>query len=650
MPDVKKFTDKELSTNTCRPISCVLWFKPLFSKTIRRVIYCISFIFVIYQVLLPVYAFMPNMKERSLHLALAIIIIFLSGKEERRPIRWVIDLLLMFAGVGCCLYVFFQYSSIIDQYGSASGPMQVWMGLILVLIVLESARRMVRPALPIIACLFLLYAVFGHLIPGQLGHPQYSLTTLGSMFYLTTGGIWGQLLGVSANIIAIFVCLGAFIVYTGGGTGFMRIAIRIAGKYTGGPAKVATIASALFGSVSGSASANVASTGAFTIPMMKRLGYSPALAGAVEAVASTGGQIMPPIMGAGAFIMAELIQTPYLKIAVSALIPGSLYFLTVGFGIHFYALRENYRGISEEEIPTWNETIKASGFFFIPFFMLAFWLFRGYTPQYAAFWAIASTIPLALFTEEWRSDFRNAFKKYEKAILTGARQAALIASICASAQVIIAIIAFTGLGVKISSHILSLSQNSLFLALVLTGVTSILLGMEVPTTAAYTVAVVVGGPVLADLGLPPLAAHLFVFYLAILSAVTPPVCGAIFIAAGMAEADWVETAKFGLKLSFAAFLLPFLFAYDPSLILIGTPVSIILSVIRASLALLMISAGFMGYWRTSCNSGRRLLLVVAGGLLCFINIWTCLAGILLGVLMWLLPDKTERNKAYSASM
>ncbi|MDY0095641.1 MAG: TRAP transporter fused permease subunit [Candidatus Vecturithrix sp.] len=606
----------------------------MYAKITKKIIYYISFVFVIYQIVLPVYAFMPDLKERSLHLMFALLVIFLGGSAQKAIWKHVCDLVLTVIGVGCCLYVFFRFSAIVEQYGIASGTMQVWMGFALVLIILEGTRRMVRPALPIISSVFLLYALYGHLIPGQFGHPPYTLTTLSSMFYLTTGGIWGQLLGVSANIIAIFVCLGAFIVHTGGGTGFMKIAIRLAGKYTGGPAKVAVIASALFGSVSGSASANVASTGAFTIPMMKRLGYSPALAAAVEAVASTGGQIMPPIMGAGAFIMAELIQTPYLKIAASALIPGMLFFLTVGMGIHFYAQRQGYRGLSASEIPDWRSTLKVSGFFFIPFVMLAIWLIRGYTPQYAAFWAIVSTLPLACFTETWNLEFRSSFKHIEQAVLTGARQAALIASICASAQIIIAIIAFTGIGVKVSSSILSLSQNSLFLALVLTGVTSLLLGMEVPTTAAYTVAVVVGGPVLENLGLPPLAAHLFVFYLAILSAVTPPVCGAVFIAAGMAEADWVETAKFGLKLSFAAFILPFLFVYNPSLILLGTPLRTILHVIRASLALLFISAGFMGYWKTICSLKIRSLLLLAGGLLCIPNLWTSLIGGCLGLGLW----------------
>jgi TRAP transporter 4TM/12TM fusion protein len=610
---------------------------------VQRLVFAVSIVFVIYQIILPVYAFMPNMRERAIHLALALILIFLGDTKKRSRIRWAVDIVLTSLGVGFCLYVFFHYSTIIEQYGAASGPMQIWMGLLLVFIILEAARRMVRPALPIIAFLFLLYAIFGHLVPGQFGHPEYSLRTLGSMFYLTTGGIWGQLLGVSANIIAIFVFLGAFIVHTGGGTGFMKISVRLAGRYTGGPAKVATISSALFGSVSGSASANVASTGAFTIPMMKRLGYKPALAAAVEAVASTGGQIMPPIMGAGAFIMAELIQTPYLKIALSAALPAILYFFAVGMGIHFYAQREGFRGISAGEIPTWAETIKVSGFFLIPFSILAYWLFMGYTPQYAAFWATLSTFPVAFLNENWCLDIPHALSKFKNAVQQGARQAALIASICASAQVIIAIIAFTGLGVKVSSNILAFSGNSLFLALILTGMTSIILGMEVPTTAAYIVAVVVGGPVLIELGVPPLAAHLFVFYLAILSAVTPPVCGAIFIAAGMAEADWVETAKFGLKLSFAAFLLPFLFAYDPSLVLIGSPLAVIMSVARAALALVFISAGFMGYLKSVLGMASRLALIGAGIMILAPALWTDIGGILMGFSIWYLSRRKGKG-------
>ncbi len=606
----------------------------MLSRIVYRFVFAISIFFVLFQMILPVYAFLPNMKERAMHLSLALILIFLGGAIERGRIRWAMDILFVILGVSFCGYVWVKYEAIIEQYGAATGPMQIWMGFLLVFIILEAARRMVRPALPLIASLFLLYAIFGHLIPGKFGHPEYSLETLGSMLYLTTGGIWGQLLGVSANVIAIFVFLGAFIVHTGGGTGFMKISVRLAGRYSGGPANVATISSALFGSVSGSASANVASTGAFTIPMMKRLGYRPALAAAVEAVASTGGQIMPPIMGAGAFIMAELIQTPYLRIALCAALPAILYFFAVGSGIYFYAHRAGYSGLSAEEIPPWGETIKASGFFLIPFAVLVYWLLQGYTPQYSAFWATACTLPLAFLDENWRLDVRSALPKFKLAIKNGARQAALIASICASAQVIIAVIAFTGLGVKVSSSILAFSKDSLFVALLLTGLTSIILGMEVPTTAAYIVAVVVVGPVLISLGLPPIAAHLFVFYLAILSAVTPPVCGAVFIAAGMAEADWVETAKFSLKLSFAAFLLPFAFAYDPSLVLVGSPVAVLISVVRAALAIVFLSSGFMGYLRSVLGLVPRIALIAAGILIIVPDFRADIGGVLTACAIW----------------
>jgi len=349
-------------------------------------------------------------------------------------------------------------------------------------------------------------------------------------------------------------------------------------------------------------------------------------------------------MGAGAFIMAELIQTPYLKIALSAALPAVLYFFAVGMGIHFYARREGYREMSAEEMPTWGETIRVSGFFLVPLSVLAYWLFMGYTPQYAAFWAVLSTFPIAFLSENWRLDTRHVQSKFRNAIQQGARQAALIASICASAQIIIAIIAFTGLGVKVSSHILTFSGNSVFLALLLTGMTSIILGMEVPTTAAYIVAVVVGGPVLIELGVPPLAAHLFVFYLAILSAVTPPVCGAVFIAAGMAEADWVETSKFGLRLSFAAFLLPFLFALEPSLVLIGSSQAVMVSLTRAALALVLLSAGFMGYLNSALGMASRLALVAAGVMILLPDFWTTIVGVMMGVFIWFASRGMERKE------
>ena len=609
-------------------------------KILQYILVIVSFLFAIFQLTLPVYGFLPIMRTRALHLTFAFIIIFLAGKntkiDSKTPIKRIIDTIILLTGISITIYVFIEYPKIIEQYGVATGTLQIVMGLLLILIILEAARRMIKPALPTIALLFLLYALFGHLIPGKFGHPKYDLFTLISTLFLTTGGIWGILVGVSADVIAIFVFLGAFIVNTGGGTGFMKLSVKAAGKYIGGPAKVSTISSALFGSISGSASANVATTGSFTIPMMKRLGYKPELAAAVEAVASTGGQIMPPIMGAGAFVMAELIETQYLEIALRATIPALLYFFAVGVGIHFYAKKAGYRGLHKDEIPNIRDTILASWFFIIPFGILAFWLFKKYTPQYAAFWATLSTLPLALFNEKWKLDINSVPKKIKTAVLTGAKQAALIASITASAQIIIAIIALTGLGVKITSSVLSLSEGNLFISLILIGITSIILGMEVPTTAAYIVAVVVGGPVLVKFGLPPIAAHLFVFYYAILSAVTPPVCGAVFIASGMAESNWVATAKQALKLSFAAFILPFIFVYDQGLLLMGSVPQIVLSIARATLAITFISAGFMGFFRKEINNLKRGLLIT-GGVLLILNLLPLnIIGLIIGIILFVL--------------
>lgn len=568
----------------------------------------------LFALLLPVYAFVPNLVERGVHFGLAIPLIFLAPRKAPGGLQRLLDVGLTMLGLFLCGYIVVNFQTVLDQYGVATGANQTVMGLLMVLVVLESARRMIRPVLPTITLVFLFYALYGHLIPGYFGHVRYDLSQIVGMLYLTTGGIWGQLTGISANIIAIFVFMGAFVGETGGGTGFRMLSIRTAGRLRGGPAKVATIASAMFGTISGSASANVVTTGAFTIPMMKKLGFRPPFAAAVEAVASTGGQIMPPIMGAGAFIMAELTQTPYLQIAMAAFVPAVLYYFTCWVGIHFFAVRDGLRGLHAVELPPWRDTLHASAFFAVPFGVLLTFLILAYTPQYAAFWATLSTLPLALVTTDWRWDGRSVVGKIARAIKEGGPQVAMIASICACAQIIIAVLSHTGLGVKISTFILEMSGGSLFPALVLTMITCIVLGMEVPTTAAYIMAVIVAAPALVQLGVHPLAAHLFVFYFAILSAITPPVCGAVYIAAGMAGADWMETARYSLRLSYAAFLLPFIFVYDYSILLVigGGPLAIVAALVRTTLAMVLLSAGFIGQLRGPLALAGRVVLIAVG--------------------------------------
>lgn len=589
-------------------------------RILHPITLCISILFAVFSLLLPIYAFIPNLIERSIHLGLAIPLIFLSASKHKSGGSLIANVFVTALGIFLCAYIVVDFRGVLNQFGIVKNHYQTVMGLAMVLIVLESARRMIKPVLPAITLLFLLYGLYGHHIPGYFGHVKYDLSQIMGLLYLSTGGIWGQLTGISANIIAIFVFLGAFIGHTGGGTGFRKISVRIAGKARGGPGKVATVASGMFGSISGSASANVVTTGAFTIPMMKRLGFRPPFAAAVEAVASTGGQIMPPIMGAAAFIIAEMTQTPYLRVAMAATLPAFLYFFTVLIGIHFFAMRDGLHGLDAKDVPPWVETLRASIFFVIPFSILIFFLLRLYTPQYAAFWATLSTFILAFFTPEWRLD-RMFLSKIKGAVLDGASQAALIASICACAQIIIAILSFTGLGVKISTFIVDFSGGVLFFTLVLTMITCIILGMEVPTTAAYIMAAVVAAPVLVELGIHPLAAHLFIFYFAILSAITPPVCGVVFISSGMAGANWMETARYSLRLSFSAFLLPFIFVYDTSFLFIeGSFTDTAMSILRTITAMTLLSAGSIGQLRRGLNAPGRVLLIVLG-VLWIVNNW-----------------------------
>ncbi len=594
----------------------------------------ISFIFVAFHLYLVFSGLIPNIIQRSIHIALSLPLIFLYFPPKKTKSTLIRDIIFALISFSSAIYITLFYEKITYQYGIMEGKFQEILAIIMIIMVLEGARRAVKPALPIIATLFLLYAFFGHLLPGYFGHVKFEPTSILGMLYLTTNGIWGIIVGISVNIIAIFVILGAMLVVSGGGEGFIKFSLKIAGKYIGGPAKVAVISSALFGSISGSASANVASTGVFTIPMMKKIGYDKAFAGAVEATASSGGQIMPPIMGAGAFIMAELIQTPYLKIALAATIPALLYFYSVGVGIHFYSLKEGKSGLPSEEIPSTIETLKTSLFFVVPLTSLVVLLIKGYTPQYAAFWTVAITLAMFPLSTSWKLDFKSIWKKFYRGTINGARQAAIIGSITACAQIIIGIINQTGLGVKLSSFILDFSKDNLFLALLLTMITSLILGMEVPTTAAYLVAVVIGGPALIKLGIHPIAAHLFVFYFAIISAITPPVCGAVYIAAGIADANWVKTAKFALLLGFSAFIIPYLFVYDNSLLLLSHPLATVYGLIRSLLAITVISAAGMGYFTSLLTPLQRILLIIAGILLLIKILYLNIIGI--GIILFLL--------------
>ena len=543
----------------------------------------------------------PNLLSRPLHMALAApwALVFMARTEHARRIGWVLSII----AIVCCGYIAFNESNLSDQYGYLSGPLQQIISVALLLCVLEMARRSIGWPLPLVAVIALMYGLFGEYVPGEFGHPGLPFNSFLGTLTITEGGIWGKLTGVSVSIVAIFVIMGAVLNAGEAGQGFMNLANAAAGRLTGGAAKVSVLSSALFGSISGSASANVASTGAITLPTMVRLGYSRSMAAAVEAVASSGGQIMPPLMGAGAFVMVELTGVPYTEVMAAAILPALLYFLAIWAGINAHSRNKALPGLSADQQPSVRVVATTAAFFFMPFALLLERMFNGgYTPQYAACMAILVGFILLIFDVNFSTSWPRLKQRVETVCLTAGKQIALIASIILCAGIIIGVLGQTGLGVKITSTILSVANNELWPALLLTALACLLLGMEVPTTAAYVICVSVAGPALVQLGLEPLLVHLFVFWFALLSTITPPVCGAVFIAAGMVEENWLKVAGSAMALGVGLYLIPLVMIVKPELIsLVQTPGNALIAFVQSALGLTAISYGIiakrMNWWR-----------------------------------------------------
>ena len=530
----------------------------------------------------------PNLVSRPLHLVFVLPWVLVWGRQGAS--FWS-GLALAALGIAAAVWVAVNYDVLDDQYGFLEGDFQVGVAIVLILVVLEAARRAIGWPLPVVAALALLYGLFGQHIPGRFGHAGTPLESFLGTLVIAEGGLWGTLTAVSVNVVAIFVIFGAVLNAGEAGQGFMNVAAAAAGRLRGGAAKVSVLSSALFGSISGSASANVASTGAVTLPAMDRLGYPKRIAGAVEAVASSGGQIMPPLMGAGAFVMVELTGTPYTGIMAAAALPALLYFWAVWVGIDGYARRYDLRGLRPEDRPAATQVAITSAFFLIPFAILLwgmFWI--GVTPQYAACLAIFAGAALLLTGADLKIDLRRALQRGEQALMTAGRQVALIGSIIFCASLVIGVLGVTGLGVKITSLILSASGGLLWPSLLLTAFACLVLGMEVPTTAAYVICVSVAGPALIELGMEPLQAHLFVFWYALLSTITPPVCGAVFIASGMIGENWLRVALTAMVLGVGLYLIPLGMVANPDLIrLAETPVAALLAAVKIGAGLALIS-------------------------------------------------------------
>ncbi|MCI0434153.1 MAG: TRAP transporter fused permease subunit [Gemmatimonadetes bacterium] len=523
-----------------------------------------------------------------------------------RADRWIAPLLIA-AVVLSFGYLVVQHEALVRRSGLATVP-DLIAGGIAILAVLELTRRATGWGLVAVGMVALVYAWAGPWLPGVLAHRGYAPKRIIEHLYLTAEGIWGIPLGVSADFVYLFVLFGAVLEAAGGGAMLIALAARVAGRQRGAPAMTAAVASAFMGSISGSAVANVVTTGTFTIPLMKRAGFRPHFAGAIEAAASTGGQIMPPVMGAGAFILATWTGIPYARVALAALVPAILYYVALVSAIRFRA--EKMKLPTGEAIE--REPLLPRLHLLAPLAVIIFFLATGRSPMRAAFWGVVSGLIAALARRATRLDTGAA----QRAVIAGASSTVQVAAACATAGIVVGVASLTGIGLRMSELIITLSGGHLSIALLLTAAGSIVLGMGLPTTAAYVVLAALGAPALVQLGVPLLAAHLFIFYFGCISNVTPPVALAAYAAAGLSGADPMRTAWTAAALAAAGFIVPFMFVYGPPLLLVGPAYVVAGSIVTATIGVTGLAAAIIGHARSPLAAWERL--VVAGGALALI--------------------------------
>ena len=531
----------------------------------------------------------------SLHLTFGILIImfqypaFSGSPQDRISIG---DGLIAFLGVAVCAYIVWNYDDLLTRIPVMPTGWDLLFGVIAILIVLEISRRTVGVTLPIAAILFLIYTRYGDLIPGVFGHKGYAWERIIAQM-LSMEGIFGIPLEVSATYIVLFIVFSGFLHVSGGGQFFIDIAQALAGRTKGGPAKIAIIGSALFGTISGSPIANVMAVGTFTIPLMKKTGFRPFYAGAIEAVASTGGQIMPPVMGAGAFIMADLLGIPLRKVLIAAVIPAILFYLALFVMVHVEAVKMGIYGLPDETIPRAAKVMKARGHLLVPIIILVAILISGASPIQAALFSILATIPIAML----RKETRLTFKKVIQGLSMGARNAMEPLAACACAGIVVGGISLTGLGLKFAGGVITLAGGNVPVILILSAMVCLVLGMGLPTTASYIIAASVVAPALIQLGVSPLPAHLFLFYFACISSITPPVALAAYAAAGVAGASMVSVGITAVRLGIIGFIVPFMFIYNPVLLFSGPYLEILLAFLTAALGVVALGLGFeIWFW------------------------------------------------------
>lgn len=565
------------------------------------------------------FAILDSHLLRAIHLStvMALIFLYFPGYNDddsavKKNILKFINIALVILSFSSAYYVFTELETLQMRmrYLDEVTQKDIIYGVITILLVLETTRRTSGLSLVLIALFFIFYGLYGHtaIFPEAIRHTGIDFSTLIEQLFMIPDGIYGIPVAVASTMIFAFVMFGAFLHVSSMSSVFMDLSCLLTKKSSGGPAKVAIFASALFGTISGSAPANVYGTGTFTIPLMKRAGYSSPFAGAVEAVASTGGQIMPPIMGAAAFIMADLTGVGYIQVAKSALLPAVLYYLSLWTMIHFEAKKNNLGKLPEDQVPE-CQAVLSRLYYMLPIVGLIVAMFLGRSVISCAFIATLAVIILSLF----RAETRMTLPRILKALELSAKNALMITSCCACAGIIIGVITITGIGFTFISAITDFAGDNLLLLMIMLTITSIILGMGVPTTPAYVIVATLGAPALIKVGVPILAAHLFVFYYAILSVITPPVCMASFAGASIANAPAMKTGFVSVKLGIVAFIIPFMFIYEPALLLSGSVNETVMASITAIIGVVTLAAGMQKWLIISANITEQILLL-AGGL------------------------------------
>ncbi|WP_132747947.1 TRAP transporter permease [Scopulibacillus darangshiensis] len=610
------------------------------------------FAFSVFQLYTAIFGVFTAQIQRTIHLGFALSLIFLlfpaskkKRKKKRFQITWL-DGILSALSVVIGLYWPLNINELVLRAGRLT-TIDLIIGFIAIILVLEAARRVVGLPITIISIIFLLYAYFGPYMPSFLAHRGLSLERISQTMFFSTEGILGTPLAVSSTFIFLFLLFGAFLIKTGVGQYFNDLALTLAGRRVGGPAKVAIFSSALQGTISGSSVANVVTSGSFTIPMMKKLGYKKEFAGAVEAAASTGGQLMPPIMGAAAFLMVEFIGhgITYWDIAKAAAIPAVLYFTGIWIMTHFEAKRIGLRGLDKSEVPNKIAILKKIYLLF-PLVGIVFLLMTGTSATRSALWAIVFTILVGAVNKATRMGIKDIFD----ALVNGARTALGVASATACAGIIVGVVTATGLGLKLANGLVTLSGGILILTLFFTMIASLILGMGSPTTANYVITSTIAAPALILLNVPILSAHMFVFYFGIIADITPPVALAAFAASGVSGGEPIKTGINSSKLAIAAFIIPYIFVLSPELLMIDTTWYQTIWVVFTSLiGMISIGAGMIGYWMRRVTPIERIIAIAAGLLLIYPGSITDAIGlasvIILFALQFILKIKDKNHTA-----